>query len=256
MLTVSFSGQRSVCKVCQGPAVLYGVVDFNKSCLELGKVFLPLRGVPVYYHRCESCGLIFSNAFDAWTPADYREHIYNADYITVDPEYADARPRSMAETVFKFLKPAGDIQILDYGSGSGLMAQVLRDKGLSATSWDPMTSQAQPDASHFDVVTSFEVLEHTATPIATAQDMVKRLTPTGVLLFSTLVVDALPPHHVGFWYIAPRNGHVTIYTKKSLQTLFGSLGCRVHHFNETMHMAFQTLPPWLAAKKQADPSAT
>jgi len=49
---VHFSGPTTICKVCSGPAALYGVVDFNKNCLEVRDVFLPLLGVAVYYHEC------------------------------------------------------------------------------------------------------------------------------------------------------------------------------------------------------------
>jgi 2-polyprenyl-3-methyl-5-hydroxy-6-metoxy-1,4-benzoquinol methylase len=249
MLSVRFSGSQSQCKICASPASIYGVVDFNKNCLENRDVFLPLVGVPVYYHQCEKCRLIFSNAFDDWTTADYQRHIYNSDYVKVDPDYVEARPRQLADMVFNFIKRGDGLQLLDYGGGSGLMAELLRQKGVAATSWDPMTANPLPDKHHFDVVTCFEVFEHTASPTATAKSALGLLGRNGVLLFSTLTADALPPREVGFWYIAPRNGHITIYSKKSLRTLFAKFGYKTHHFNDNVHMAYQELPAWVTSER-------
>ena len=243
---VHFSGPRTPCKICAGSADLYGVVDFNKSCREAENVFLPLLGVPVYYHRCDNCGLIFSNAFDQWSAADFQNYIYNAAYAEVDPEHTDVHPRKLADMVFSFIKGAGDLRVLDYGGGTGLTAAVLRDKGIAAISWDPMREEAQPVQSRFDLVTCFEVFEHTATPRSTAENALTFLDHKGVLLFSTLAIDTLTPRDAGFWYIAPRNGHITLYSPKSLQALFAPLDCNVHHFNDNVHMAYRTLPAWLS----------
>ena len=243
---VHFSGWEAACKVCGGPAALYGVVDFNKNCLEVRGVYLPLTGVPVYYHECKGCGLIFSNAFDTWSAADFQEHIYNAEYINVDPDYVDTRPRQTAEMVFNFIKQGSRLQVLDYGSGNGLMSQVLCERGIDATSWDPVNNEALPDKKDFDVVTCFEVFEHAASPQATNKEILTFLAPSGVVVFSTLTTDQLPYRDVGYWYIAPRKGHITIYSRKALKTLFAGFGYKVHHFNDNVHMAYRDLPAWLA----------
>ncbi len=241
-----FAGPQTSCKICKGPAPLYGVADFNKNCLEREKVFLPLLGEPVYYHQCESCRLIFSTAFDDWSAADFKAHIYNDDYVTVDPEYVEIRPRKLAGMVFNFIKRGTNLKLLDYGGCEGKTAALLREKGIAATSWDPMAAAALPRESAFDVVTCFEVFEHTPQPVVTAEDALRFLKPQGVLLFSTLTAEGMPPRHMDFWYIAPRNGHITIYSKAALKVLFESLGCTVHHFNDNVHMAYRQLPAWLA----------
>ena len=247
--SLHIAGLHTSCKICGGPAALYGVVDFNKNCLERENVFPVLSGVPVYYYRCESCGLIFSRAFDEWTHADFQEHIYNSDYARVDPDYAETRPQLLADMVFNFIKQAGQLKVLDYGGGAGRTAELLRARGIAATSWDPMTSAALPPGALFDVVTCFEVFEHTPVPLATAEDALRLLDPKGVLIFSTLTADELPPRAVHAWYIAPRNGHITIYTKTALKVMFERFGCTVHHFNSNVHMAYRQLPAWLAPQR-------
>jgi hypothetical protein len=234
------------CKICGGRCALDGVVDFNKNGSEPNGVVLPLLGVPVYYHRCPDCGAVFTVAFDHWTQQDFARHIYNGGYSTVDPDHIEARPLTNSRTVANFVTRAPGIRILDYGGGNGRLAQDLVARGLNACSWDVMAAdQHKPLAGSFDLVTCFEVMEHTTTPVETFAEILSFLTPEGVVLFSTLTIDTLPPRSLQFWYIAPRNGHVTIHTRRSLATLASGFGKRLHHFGDGMHLCLTQPPAWL-----------
>src|SRR5688572_1810116 len=80
----------AACKCCGSLAPLFGVVDFHKNCeIAHGRNVLSLSGVPVYYHRCRSCGFIFTVAFDHFSPGDFAREIYNDEYRLVDPDFAD-----------------------------------------------------------------------------------------------------------------------------------------------------------------------
>jgi 2-polyprenyl-6-hydroxyphenyl methylase/3-demethylubiquinone-9 3-methyltransferase len=237
----------SGCKVCREASTLYGVVDFNKNCEEQHGKFLPLAGVPVYYYRCGKCGLVFTRAFDDWDVEDYRRNIYNEGYGEVDPDYLEARPAANARQVAEFIRRGSNLRVLDYGGGNGRLSELLRRQGVRSKTWDPMEENMDNPASNsFDLVTAFEVFEHTPAPHRTASEAVRFLKDEGVLLFSTLTVDALPPNAISFWYIAPRNGHVTVYTKESLRLLFAACGYSVHHFNDGAHLAYRRIPKWLA----------
>jgi hypothetical protein len=240
------AGPQGPCKVCGGATELYGVVDFNKNCEEKGGVYLPLSGIPIYYGRCLDCGLVATSMFDAWTPKDFADRIYNDEYVKVDPDYEQKRPVQTSELVFDLAGKLGARKVLDYGAGQGLMARILRGRGLDCDSWDPMV-QADPfqASERYDLVTSFEVFEHTPTPVRTAREALSVLGEEGVMLFSTLTVDRLAHRNIGFWYIAPRNGHITIHTRRSLQRLFGQLGWRVHHFSDGLHLAYKQKPAFI-----------
>jgi SAM-dependent methyltransferase len=236
----------STCKVCNSEAPLYGVTDFNKSCEERRGHYLPLTGVAIYYHRCNDCGLVFTKAFDHWSKADYLQHIYNDDYELVDPDYIDTRPAGNAVFILDFIKKGQQLKCLDYGGGNGKLAGLLREGGVDSHSWDPMDETGDvPPSGSFDFISAFEVLEHTPEPLATVQQALGLLNERGVLLFSTLTVDHVPARGMDNWYIAPRNGHITLYTRRSLQTLFDSMGYRLHHFNDNLHMALNEVPAWL-----------
>jgi SAM-dependent methyltransferase len=202
---------------------------------------MQLSGIPVYYHRCPSCAFIFTDAFDDWSFDDFRQNIYNEGYAAVDPDYADgSRARASATLTYNVMGQLGASRVLDYGGGDGTMANELRAKGFDAHSWDPVVQRERDIAvaiGSFDLVTAFEVFEHTPTPISTAAEALSFLRPNGWLLFSTLLMDELQRQSTDHWYIAPRNGHISLHTSASLRALFARLGWAVGSFSANLHMA-------------------
>jgi 2-polyprenyl-3-methyl-5-hydroxy-6-metoxy-1,4-benzoquinol methylase len=197
---------------------------------------------------------MFTRAFDHWDHKTFRQYIYNEEYIQVDPAYSTIRPQKDVGMVHQLIAGARHVRILDYGGGTGVCAQILAGQGYQADSWDPITdmdsdglynSRSIPAAASYDLVTAFEVFEHSPHPAETIREATSFLRQDGVLFFSTCAIDALPPRTVGFWYIAPRNGHVTIYTTASLRHILSTNGYRMHSFHTNWHIAFRTVPHWL-----------
>ena len=94
-----------------------------------GKV-LPPSNIPVPYLRCGACRLVFSEAFDDWSNADFEAHIYNANYRDVDPDFETVRPDGDAKTIVSgFQAAAATLRVLDYGGGNGRLAHNLREAG-------------------------------------------------------------------------------------------------------------------------------
>ncbi len=232
------------CKICDAPSPLLGVVDFNKSCLEEKGVRLQLAGCPVYYRQCEQCSFVFTTAFDSWDHDAYHKHIYNASYLTVDPDFAELRPLGNARLIaHTFAASKATLNILDYGGGSGLLAKQLRNEGFAAATYDPFSEFNVLPETTFDLVTSFEVMEHVPSPKETAAHMVKLLKPGGAILFSTLVQpQTFASIGLNWWYASPRNGHISLHSKTSLSRLFAQHGLRVVSFSDVMHMALSELP--------------
>lgn len=237
------------CKVCGGSAPLLGVVDFNKCCEEVRNPPLTLSGVPIYYRRCAGCGLVFTDAFDDWAQADFEAHIYNADYIEIDRDYVEVRPDNFADLIKQVFGPiAAQLRILDYGGGNGRFAESLRAAGFNCETYDPFNPafQDRPEG-RFDLVTCFETLEHMPQPGVGASDLATFLEQPGLVLFTTLLQDAdFAQRGVGWWYIGPRNGHVTIFSKASLMYLWAGLDMTVMSLNENFHLAFRGNPPAFA----------
>jgi 2-polyprenyl-6-hydroxyphenyl methylase/3-demethylubiquinone-9 3-methyltransferase len=208
--------QSTNCKVCGSRANVFDVVDFNKFCAREFYGF-GLSGIFVLYLRCQVCGFMFTQFFDDWSPEEFARFIYNEDYIRVDGEYADSRPKRDAAAMALRLAEFTGLNILDYGSGTGRFAEYLAAAGIGkVSSYDPFTSPTRPD-DRFDLITCFEVVEHSTAPAATLADIASLLDPGGCIIFSTGIQ---PPDiaeiRSNWWYVAPRNGHASIYTHEAL----------------------------------------
>jgi 2-polyprenyl-6-hydroxyphenyl methylase/3-demethylubiquinone-9 3-methyltransferase len=206
---------------------------------------LGVSGIPIYYHRCDECGFVFTEAFDHFTQEQFRQHIYNDDYARIDPDYDKLRPEGNAGFICKLLGKERSLRVLDYGSGNGLLARNLRQAGFSDVScYDPFVEQsASKPEGKFDFITCFEVLEHTTTPRQTIADILSMIREPGMVLFSTLFVpDDMEKQGLSWWYAAPRNGHVSLYSEQSLKTLASSFGYRVGSFSESMHVMVNQIP--------------
>ncbi|MDB5498492.1 MAG: SAM-dependent methyltransferase [Phenylobacterium sp.] len=236
------------CKLCGGVARLFGVIDFNRNCEEIRGKFLPPAGIPIPYRRCAACGLVYTEAFDDWSHADFETHIYDAGYSEVDADYEEVRPTNMAAFVARLFAGARhSLDILDYGGGNGVLAARLKTAGFPLVeTYDPFhpAHRTRPDR-RFDLVTCFETLEHMPDPTRGAADIAALLKPDGLLLFSTLVQPAdFDAQGMQWWYIGPRNGHVTLHSRASLTALWAGQGLQLASFNDNMHTAFRTLPPF------------
>jgi SAM-dependent methyltransferase len=236
------------CKICGGASPLFGVVDFHKTCLEAQGKSLSLSGKPVYYRRCSGCGFLFTDEFDDWSTEAFLEHIYNHDYAIVDPDYAAARPTSNATVIAKTFQSSRDtLSILDYGGGNGVLARLLSEQGFNATTYDPFTTFSTPPQGRFDLITCFEVLEHSPFPDRTVSDMSRFLADDGLILFSTLTQPSnFDDLGLRWWYVGPRNGHVSLYSRRALTILFQKNGLGLVSLSDLVHMAFRKLPAFAA----------
>jgi len=205
----------------------------------------------VYYRRCQHCYFIFTDAFDLWTKEDFRQHIYNDLYVTVDPDFVELRPAGNAKLIAGSLQNSKlSIQILDFGGGTGLLADRLRDQGFAAETYDPFSGFDEMPSEKFDLITCFEVMEHVPFPKDTIATMVCMLRDQGAILFSTLVQPASFENlGLNWWYASPRNGHVSLYSTPSLAHLFKHHGMKVASFSEGLHIAYAQVPTFASHLK-------
>lgn len=239
------------CPVCGAACALLDVVDLNKSCEEGNGLFLPLSGEAVYYALCGDCGFCHAPQMWRWPMAEFEAKIYNADYLQVDPHYLDARPRAAAaDLVAMFGQPAKAIRHLDYGGGHGLLSRLLNEAGWTSLSYDPFIDTALDlsTAGRFDLITAYEVFEHVPDVDRLMADLSALLAPGGMVLFSTLLSDGQlkPRQRLDWWYAAPRNGHISLYSRASLQILAAKNGWTLGSFSDAFHLFYSTVPPWAA----------
>ncbi len=104
----------------------------------------------------------------------------------------------------------------------------MRAAGFHVEDYDPFSNPARP-VGRFDLVTCFEVIEHSTAPAETVADMDSFLAEGGAILFSQPLQPAnIEEIRASWWYIGPRNGHVSIYTADALATLAARCGLAFH----------------------------
>lgn len=238
------------CPVCQGSCQPLGAVDFSKNCEEARGLRLPPTGRLVSYVSCRACGFAFAPEFSNWTPADFERDIYNDGYLAVDPDHVEARPRANSETLLStFPDAARPTRHLDYGGGAGRLGQLLRDAGWNSTSYDPFfVAGDQPlPTGRYPLITCFEVFEHVPDVADLAQRLDGFLAPDGLILASTLVSDGqlTPGRPITWWYAAPRNGHVSLFSSRSLGVLATRQGWKLASFSADIHLFWRgDFPHW------------
>lgn len=209
------------CKICKCTAVPYMVYDFGKSCSQRNRTD-KIYGLPVYYFKCVSCGFFFTPMFDNVQSSFWTANVYNKDYYEfIDAEYKFARPYESSIVVRSILNllGVGYAKGLDYGGGNGKFSQLMNKNGHDFISYDPYDfNKKKPIEGKYNVICVFEVLEHVTDPLETFSDIVSFANPQSIIISTTQIQpdNCYIPARVHQEYIAPRNGHVSIHTKKSL----------------------------------------
>lgn len=238
--------EKTVCPVCNAGCSLLPAVDFNKSCA--GDV-LDKSGVAVTYAVCNSCTFCFAPDICTWELQQFEQKIYNDQYILVDPEYVEIRPKSNAaflKSMFGELDRS--VRHLDYGGGNGTLSTILRESNWQSRSYDPFVHKDLliEDLGKFDFITAFEVFEHVPDVSVLMATLKTLLAPGGVILFSTLLTDgniqASKP--LTWWYASPRNGHISLFSNRSLAILAQRYGFGFGSFSAGTHVFCTEIPPW------------
>lgn len=226
------------CKICGHDSRVFDAVDRAKTCRE--DVYpLGVSGNSVIYHRCDDCGFIFTRDFDHFTQQDWAQAVYNDDYIVVDPDYKSVRPFlscGMIESQFSRSDTVG----LDYGAGSGLMAATLRERGWVYDAYDPFgaTSITPERRGSYNVCSAFEVFEHMVDPVGELSSILSLCSPGRLaLIIGTNASDGVVSEatRLSWWYAAPRNGHVSLFSKESLRRMAGRFGLDYATFGISTH---------------------
>ena len=242
------------CKVCQSPTRYLGSLDANRCCIDrLGKRFLPVSSETLPYYGCSCCSFIFTTHMDHWSAEDFKTKIYNAEYEKLNPPIPGREHVPLKETpsylaglriASLFQGSQQRIRVLDYGAGGnpGPTGQGLIDSGFSVQSYEPYRSDGQPPRGKFDVIVCIEVMEHCHDLGHVSASLAHYLSSDGIILIQTLMhPHPIPDNVLTSWYIAPRDGHVSIFTLFALTLLFRRVGINIV---QTIHgtFAFRRLP--------------
>ena len=233
------------CPVCEGDGKLLDVVDLNRSCVPKRDARVGLSGVPVYYAVCESCGFCWSPTMYEKDLEWYRANIYNAGYEAVDPDYVSARALKETKNLLESF-PDFKLKHLDYGGGNCRLSLELIDHGWDSWSCDPFV-ESDLHEGKYSLITAIEVFEHVPAPHKLFEELTSLLEDDGIVIFTTLLSDGQlhTDERIKWWYIAPRNGHVGVWSKKSLEFMVRKYGFNARSSERGFHVLFRKrLPVW------------
>ena len=150
--------------------------------------------------------------------------------------------------------------ILDFGCGKGNFVKFARAKGYKAFAYDKSESikkhlfvQAIPfyknlweiPDNYFDVITCFDVIEHTTNPRFIIREMKQKLKKHGILVISTPNAQGLSAKILGKrWWVFGPAGHFILFSIYSLQLLLSNMGLKVLDINT------DTLTPWFTPSEK------
>lgn len=205
-------------------------------------------------YKCFSCGIYFVDRdelaidFDSYYSGQYLDN----DYI--EDELGRRRAFNKVLAVIKKFQNKENIKLLDVGCGPGFFLAEAQKNGFEAYGIEPSLagcrfakenlnleniacgSGSDLDANFkngFDVITAFDVIEHVPDPIRLLKNISKKLSPGGLVVITTPLIDSLFAKLSGKKWYALIPSHLTYFTDDSFRDICESLGLAVvyrrHH---------------------------
>jgi len=172
----------------------------------------------VSYFLCTACRFLQTET-PYWLEESYSEALSTIDVGVMNRNLNNTIVTSV---IIKLLYPRAKC-FLDYGGGYGTMVRLMRDRGFDFYWSDRFAKNLHARGFEhvpnrkYDLVTAFEVMEHSPDPISDFGEMVKL---SDRILVTTLVLPSPTPTPPNWWYYALKSGqHVSFYSSESLGAL-------------------------------------
>lgn len=144
--------------------------------------------------------------------------------------------------------------ILDFGCGNGNFVKLLRSKGYKAYGYDKsqyivshlnesgvptyLREHDIPDR-YFDVITCFDVIEHTTAPQKILKVLAKKIKKRGILIITTPNAQSISAKVLGKrWWVLGPTAHFVLFSTFSLQLFLSRLRWKI------LATTTDTITPW------------
>jgi SAM-dependent methyltransferase len=200
-----------------------------------------LRTVPYELLRCNSCTLVWQK--NPPPPSEIGQH-YGKDYhrlITAAASSSAERWGLQNRTIAKF-KSGG--RLLDLGCSAGAFLSTMKGSGWQLNGIEISADEARLaeertganvfvgdifdapfEPGSFDVITSFDVLEHLYEPKKVIERVRSWLKPDGIYYLAVPNIESWEAHlFKSYWYGLEMPRHLFMYSPSSLRKLAGAAG--------------------------------
>ena len=194
----------------------------------------------VAYFKCQNCGFVQTEK-PYWFAESYESALSALDTGLL------ARPLAFSQIteklIMQYYNP--NCKFVDYGGGNGIFVRLMRDKGFNFYRQDKYAnniyarffdiSDLCEEESKFDLLTSFEVLEHLENPLEALSEM---FSYSENILCSTLLQPDIDINALYAWdYIGELHGqHISFYTNTSMNIIAERFGCYFYSNNIGLHL--------------------
>jgi len=219
----------------------------------------PKSGVDIY--TCPTCGCIMADlefSHDQYEAASYYTMAFKTK-AEIEGEWG-FRWRYILRTIRRYTATP---KLLDVGAGNGYFVYLARNEfGMRADGLEISTAEVEYARTTFgvellrgdlsvvtgryDVITSFNVLEHVKEPTSLLEEMTERLAPGGLLVITTpnpsCIHRRLRCLHK--WNMVCPPHHINLFTRAALQELLARKGFDV--------LEYSTLSTYINAVRKID----
>lgn len=207
------------------------VVSRDRTCPICNNVaqYRLTKGVTQYF-QCTNCKTLFCDELD-------NDNMVGGEHEVGRNELQNhLRVARVGEMLLGYKKE--DVSILDFGAGHGFLVKDLKAAGYpNVSGYDAYYEHFSrlPEKNKYHVITMIECIEHLAAPYVEIDVIFRSLVNGGCLMVETSFVDIAWQENIeleDFFYIAPQNGHSTIFSHHGIDVLMLKKGLTpIQHFN-------------------------
>jgi SAM-dependent methyltransferase len=181
------------------------------------------------YTRRAECKFLFTSELDN----DNHAEIYDDNYWnTQDPGWYGRVGESLRLVMLAnelLNRRVEELEILDFGCGYGAFVEIARQLQINVWGTDIIFPKVATeyfleklDGHKFDIIIACEVIEHLPFPLEIFTKIKSNLKSPGVFTFQTAEWDPDSLDRT-WWYLGPANGHISLYSREALDTLYRRL---------------------------------
>lgn len=210
----------------------------ERICPVCSNISFPrLKKKNIQYWQCTNCSMLYCD------PLDQEGMVGGGNEIPRNELQNHLRIERL-DSLFKD-KNKAEINVLDFGCGTGYLIKNLQKAGYNAVGYDAYSEEFSrlPQKDFFQAITCVEVIEHTSYPFQEIEVMYRSLKRYGVVMLETSFTDVAEQENIPleeFEYINVDVGHSTLFSHHSMDLLFVGRGFKVgRHFNRHVRIYYK-----------------